>query len=169
MEDTTDRTDSYRKLSKSCHVTGSRRKVELDNAPNSAVSPNMNTDSRGSTLVEAPRHSNTGSKLRRSERIAKSRREATVPNLAATSVRPRGSYAVKDGQPIEKRMAAPSENHLSKISKPFHRRPSPKPTNSSGGREKAIQEYFQSSPTSMNTVALYSNLQVLLTLRQLQI
>ena len=142
-EDATDRTAGHRKLSKSCHVTNGRAKVEVDNTPDSAASLPINTDSRDLELVDLPQHSVRGSQPQRSKRIATSRREATVPNLAATSVLPRGSYAVKDGQPIEKCVAALLDNDPLKVSKPSRKRPSPKPANSSGGRKHAKQAPVQ--------------------------
>ena len=142
-EDATDRTAGHRKLTKSRHVTDGRRKGEVDNTPESAASLTINTDSRDLELVDLPQHSVHGSQPQRSKRIATSRTEAKVPNLAATSVLPRGSYAVKDGQPIEKRVAATSDNHPSKVSKPSRKRHSPKPANSSGGRRHGKQAPVQ--------------------------
>jgi len=108
-EDAMDRTAGQRKISKSHHVTDSRRKGELEKGPGSTVSPAINTDSQSSKLVDLLQHHIPDHQLRRSKRIANSRREETIPSLAA-ALRPGGSSTVKDGQTIEKRVAAPSDS-----------------------------------------------------------
>lgn len=141
-KETTDRAASHWKLPKSSHAKDSCRKVEVDNTPDSAVSLVINTDSRDSTVVDQPQRSVHGSHLPKGKRIANSRREAAVPNLAATSLRAGGSLAVPNDQPIEKRVAALLDSHASEKTKPFQKRPLRKPVNSSRGHRHAKQATF---------------------------
>ena len=108
-EDTMDRTASQWKISKPHDVTVRRRKGELEKRPGSPVAPAINTDSQTSKLVDQPQHHIPDRQLRRSERIANSGREETIPSLVATAFRPRGYSTVKNGNTAEKRVDAPSD------------------------------------------------------------
>lgn len=133
----------HRKLSESDHAKDNGPKVKVDKTPDLVMSLVVNTDYRDPTIVEQDQHSIRGSCPPKMESTANSRREAAVSNLAATFLRAGASFAAKNDQPIEKRVAAHSDSHASKIFRSSQKKASPKQANSCGGRRQIRQPTVQ--------------------------
>ena len=133
MKETTDLAISRRKLARSC-----RGRENNQHTPNSVASPVINANNQNSTLAAlAQQHPQRGKK------VAHSRREPTLPNVTATSFRPRRAIARKNCQSAEKGATASSASHAWKISGPSQKNPSPKQAKSSGARGRAKQTTVQ--------------------------